>query len=98
MHIMFCCIGSVVACYTCLALDDALLTLSPCKFSSELSPSLVHCIAPLPFSANFRDSYYVKDEEEGNVNVLRLHVWLHVRICIADSIINLFEQCINRFL
>jgi hypothetical protein len=31
-------------------------------------------------------------------NVMGLHIWLHTRICLLDSIIDLFAQCFNGFL
>jgi hypothetical protein len=52
----------------------------------------------MPVTARIRDCAGVQNKEEGNVHILRLHVWLRAGVGVASPILALFEQCFNRVL
>jgi hypothetical protein len=69
-----------------------LFPLGSSKLSAEVSPSLVDWCNAMPVPAGIRDSACIKNEEEGNVEILCFHVGLHAFVGVANAILNLFEK------
>jgi hypothetical protein len=61
----------------------------------KLCPCLVHGCTALPVTASVGDCAGVQNKEEGNVHILRFHVWLRASIGVSNSILYFFEKCFN---
>jgi hypothetical protein len=74
------------------------LPLGLCKFSPEVSPSLVDWCTALPVSAGIRDEACVQNEKERNVAIVCFRVRLHACVGVAHPILNFFENSFNGIL